>query len=53
MSRQRVCDCGQQCLHSLCQSSDSGKTVRRCWCADCRELRAEIKANAYRIVRVK
>lgn len=46
----RFCDCGQYCLNSKCTTSDSGKTVRRCWCADCKERRAQIKRDAYRIV---
>lgn len=47
------CECGQQCLRSLCQSSDSGRAVLRCWCPDCAELRAEIERDAYRIIEIK
>ena len=46
----KVCNCGQYCLRSMCQTSDSGLTVRKCWCAECRERRAEIRRNAYTIV---
>ena len=40
------CTCSQYCLSSKCVSSDSGLTVKKCWCAECAEVRAEVKANA-------
>lgn len=39
------CECNQYCLKSKCVSSDSGLQVRKCWCAECKEVRKEIKAQ--------
>jgi hypothetical protein len=47
------CECNQYCLDSKCESSDSNLKVRKCWCADCKELRKEIKINAYGITFIK
>ena len=47
----QVCECSQQCLGKVCQSSDSGLTVKKCWCVDCAVYRVEAKANAYKIHR--
>jgi hypothetical protein len=41
-----VCECGQYCLRTICESSDSGLIVKLCWCAECKERVAEVKANA-------
>ena len=43
------CDCSQYCLDTICISSDSNLKVRKCWCPDCKEVRKEIKANAYKM----
>ena len=48
----QVCECPQQCLGKVCQSSDSGLTAQKCWCADCADYRAEAKANFYKIYRI-
>lgn len=32
-----------QIMSSRCVSSDSGKTVSRCWCAECREVRQDVR----------
>jgi hypothetical protein len=45
----KVCNCKDYCLDSLCVSSDSGLTVRMCWCAECVVRRAEIKDSAYKV----
>lgn len=46
----KVCNCNQYCLDSICISSDSNLRVRKCWCADCKGMRQETKANAYKII---
>jgi hypothetical protein len=45
----KVCDCKDYCLDSLCVSSDSGLTVRMCWCAECSARCVEIKDSAYKV----
>jgi hypothetical protein len=47
------CNCNQYCLDSKCVSSDSGLKVAKCWCADCKEMRKEVKANAYKTTTTK
>jgi hypothetical protein len=49
----KVCNCNQYCLDSICISSDSNLRVRKCWCADCKVVRKETKANAYKITVVE
>lgn len=49
----KFCECNQYCLDSKCISSDSGLKVRKCWCADCKVERKEVKANAYKMTFVK
>lgn len=46
----KVCDCKEYCLDSLCIASDSKLRVRKCWCADCKVRRKEIKDAAFKIV---
>jgi hypothetical protein len=46
----KVCDCKDYCLDSVCVSSDSGLTVRMCWCADCSARCVEIEKSAYKVV---
>lgn len=53
MKNVKFCECNQYCLNSKCISSDSGLKVAKCWCADCKEMRKEVKANAYKITVVK
>ena len=48
----KVCSCGQ-CLNSYCSSSDSKLTIKKCWCAECKDTRKEIKLNAYSITILK
>lgn len=43
--KNEICDCGTQCMSSICQASDSGMIIKKCWCADCAERRAENKAD--------
>jgi hypothetical protein len=45
-NKSKVCPCGF-CLNSYCVASDSGLIVKNCWCAECKDTRKEIKANAY------
>ena len=45
-NKSKICPCGF-CLDSYCVASDSGLTVRKCWCADCKDNRKEIKERAY------
>jgi hypothetical protein len=45
----KVCNCNQYCLDTICISSDSNLRVRKCWCADCKEVRKQTKANAYKM----
>jgi hypothetical protein len=52
MTKAKVCPCGY-CLNSYCVASDSGLTVKKCWCADCKDNRREIKARAYSITIIK
>ena len=47
------CNCNQYCLNSKCIASDSGLKVAKCWCADCKGMRKEAKANAYKITFAK
>jgi hypothetical protein len=47
------CNCLNYCLNSKCISSDSNLKVAKCWCADCKERRVEIKKNAYAITSEK
>ena len=44
--RMMVCGCDQHCLDTICLSSDSGVTVRFCWCSECAERRATIERRA-------
>lgn len=54
MSKQiKFCECNQYCLDSKCVSSDSGLKVRKCWCADCKAERQDVKRNAYKMTFVK
>ena len=46
-SKDEVCNCEQYCLRSICESSNSGLIVKKCWCADCNEIRKEVKKNAF------
>lgn len=41
----KVCNCDQYCLRSICVSSDSGLMVKNCWCAECADRRDEIAEN--------
>lgn len=43
------CKCEDYCVNSKCISSDSGMKVSKCWCADCKDRRKEIKLNALSI----
>lgn len=52
MKKNKVCSCGV-CLNSLCIASDSKLTIKKCWCAECKDTRKEIKLNAYKITIVK
>jgi hypothetical protein len=49
----KFCECSDYCLNAKCVSSDSGMKVRRCWCPECKERRAEIKAAAGRVTVVQ
>ena len=40
--KSKVCPTGQ---HPICIASDSRLANCVCWCAECREMMAEIKAN--------
>lgn len=51
MATKKICGCGN-CLNSICVASDSNLTIRKCWCAECKERRAEIKSNAWKITAV-
>jgi hypothetical protein len=53
MAQVKFCECGQYCLNSKCVSSDSGLSVKKCWCAECKEVRAEIKQNAGKVVVIR
>jgi hypothetical protein len=52
MNKDKVCPCGY-CLNSYCVASDSGLIVKKCWCADCKDNRKEIKERAYVMTIVK
>jgi hypothetical protein len=45
----KVCDCKDYCLDSLCVSSDSGLVVGMCWCAECSARCVEIKCSAFKV----
>lgn len=47
------CNCQYYCLNSKCVASDSNLKVAKCWCADCKEMRKEVKRNAYAITFAK
>lgn len=51
-NKSKVCPCGF-CLNSYCVASDSGLIVKKCWCAECKDTRKEIKANAYVMTFIK
>ena len=53
MTTTTFCTCNNYCLNSKCVSSDSGLKVSKCWCAECKTQRKDIKANAYAITFVK
>ena len=46
----KFCDCNNYCLDTKCVSSDSGLKVRKCWCAECKDVRKEIKQRTYTII---
>lgn len=52
MNKNKICSCGI-CLDSYCVSSDSKLTIAKCWCAECKDTRKEIKANAYAFTVIK
>jgi hypothetical protein len=33
--------------HELCQSSDSQLAICLCWCAECKEIMADIRGNLF------
>ena len=33
--------------HELCQSSDSKLAICKCWCAECKEIMADIRGNLF------
>jgi len=33
--------------HELCQSSDSQLAICKCWCAECKEIMADIRGNLF------
>jgi Zn finger protein HypA/HybF involved in hydrogenase expression len=43
---EEVCNCDQDCLGKICVSSDSGLTVKKCWCPECKQRRVEVKKNS-------
>jgi hypothetical protein len=51
-TKNQVCNCNQYCLDTICVSSDSNLRVRKCWCADCKIARKQIKANSNKIIMV-
>jgi len=33
--------------HDTCQSSDSQLAICKCWCAECKEIMADIRGNLF------
>jgi hypothetical protein len=39
--------------HPTCLASDSKLAICKCWCAECKDIQAEYKRDAYKITIVK
>ena len=40
----KITTCSQ---HDSCQSSDSQLAICKCWCAECKEIMADIRGNLF------
>lgn len=40
----KATNCSQ---HDTCQSSDSQLSMCKCWCAECKEIMADIRGNLF------
>jgi hypothetical protein len=52
MNKAKICSCGN-CLNSYCTASDSRLTIKNCWCAECKDIRKDIKERAYVMTFIK